>query len=493
MKVILSIDQGTTGSTAVLINAETMNFVGKCNIEYEQIYPKPSWVEHNLNAIWNSVEAATKAVLEKTNTQSKDIVAIGITNQRETICPFRKSGSPLRNAIVWQDRRTEEFCNSISLEEKEKLRMATGLPLDPYFSGTKIKWMIENDSTILGALSENDCLFGTIDTFLIYKLTNGKSFFTEPSNASRTLLYNLKKGDWCEDLLKFFGVSKATLPEIKNSFDNFGKTEGLSFLPDGIPITGVLGDQQAALFGQAGIKEGMSKCTYGTGAFYLMNIGEEVRYSDKGLLTTVAYRENGKDYFAFEGSCYIAGAAVQWIRDNLKFFEKSYEVEALARQDTDESMEKILFLPFFTGLGTPYWVSDAQAALIGLTRDSGKEQISRACLEGICLSINDLIEVMEEESGYKVEELKVDGGAVENSFLTQSQANFSNTKIIKPVVIETTAYGAAFAAAIGNGTFSKSDLASKWKEEKSFIPNPTDYNRIKKEKWKIAIERIYLK
>lgn len=492
MKAILAIDQGTTGTTAVLINAETMDFIGKFNQEYPQIYPKPGWVEHDLNDIWSSVRVSTTEVLNRFGVNPNDIVTIGITNQRETICPFRKSGDPIRNAIVWQDRRTEEFCRSFTNEKRNEVKTATGLPVDPYFSGTKIHWMLENDHDVQDAYQKGDCLFGTIDTFLIYKLTQGESFFTEPSNASRTLLFDIRKGDWSEELLKLLKVNRESLPEIKNSFDQFGVTKSLGFLPDGIPITGVLGDQQAALFGQAGITKGDSKCTYGTGAFYLMNIGDQIAYSDNGLLTTIAYRENGKDYYALEGSCYIAGAAVQWLRDKLNFFPESKDVEELANKATESSMENILFLPYFTGLGTPHWISDAQAAIVGLTRDSGKEQISRACLEGICLSINELIEVVEKDSGLKVEQLKVDGGAVANNMLNQMQANFSNTKIIRPVVIETTAFGAASAAAIGQGIFKKETLLQKWKEDRTYSPSPTQYNKKKISQWKRVTRALYL-
>lgn len=492
MKAILAIDQGTTGTTAVLINAQTMDFIGKHNQEYPQIYPKPGWVEHDLNDIWSSVRDATTEVLRNFKINANDIVAIGITNQRETICPFRKSGEPIRNAIVWQDRRTEQFCKSFSSEKREEVRKATGLPIDPYFSGTKIKWMLDNDSEVQRAIKEGDCFFGTIDTYLIYRLTQGESFFTEPSNASRTLLYDLNIGDWSSDLLSLLGVNGETLPQIKNSFDNFGVTKSLGFLPDGIPITGVLGDQQAALFGQAGINKGDSKCTYGTGAFYLMNIGESIGYSENGLLTTVAYRENGKNFYALEGSCYIAGAAVQWLRDKLEFFPESKDIEELANKASDSSMENIIFLPYFTGLGTPHWISDAQAAIVGLTRDSGKEQVSRACLEGICLSINELIEVVEKDSGLKVQELKVDGGAVANNMLNQMQANFSNTKIIRPEVIETTAFGAASAAAIGKGIFKKEDLLTKWKEDRTYTPTPTEYNKKKIGQWKKLTKALYL-
>ena len=492
MKAILAIDQGTTGTTAILINSETMEFIGKVNKEYPQIYPKPGWVEHNLNDIWESVRTSILELLANNKFSPSDIITIGITNQRETICPFTKNGEPISNAIVWQDRRTEEFCHSIDAETRKAITLETGLPVDPYFSGTKIKWLIENDHKVKEEIKNQNCYFGTIDTFLIYKLTGNKSFFTEPSNASRTLLYNLKEGDWSSSLLDKFNVPSEALPKIKDSFGLFGHTYNLDFLPNNISITGVLGDQQAALFGQAGISKGDSKCTYGTGAFYLMNTGDQLQYSDNGLLTTIAYRQNGKDYFALEGSCYIAGAAVQWLRDNLSFFESSPEVEDLARKATDESMKNIMFLPYFSGLGTPYWKSDAQAAIVGLTRDSGKEQISRACLEGICLSINELIEVFEKDSGIKASELKVDGGAVSNELLNQMQANFSNITIIKPVVIETTAFGAAAAAAIGKDLFNKEELPNLWKQEKAYTARPTDYNASKIKQWKSLINSLYL-
>ena len=340
MSFILSLDQGTTGTTAALIDAKTFSFVAKVNQEYPQIYPKPGLVEHNLNDIWASVKSTVTAVLDKANIKPNMISAIGITNQRETTCAFDRSGSPLSNAIVWQDRRTFDFCAKHK-DKEEMLRAKTGLPLDPYFSATKMRWLLKNNDQVTRAAKEENLLFGTIDTFLLYRLTGVHA--SEPSNASRTLLYNLQDGDWDQSLLDFFEVPAKTLPKILPSFGLFGKTQGLDFLPDGIPITGILGDQQSALFGQAGHSKGSLKCTYGTGAFMLLNTGEEAIRSEHGLLTTVAYAHKGKTFFALEGSCYIAGAAVQWLRDNLKIISSSSEVELLAKKV--ESLDETCYVP----------------------------------------------------------------------------------------------------------------------------------------------------
>jgi glycerol kinase len=393
---------------------------------------------------------------------------------------------------VWQDRRTHEFCRSVESKQKEIIRLKTGLPMDPYFSASKIRWLIQNNEQVKEALSNDDCLFGTIDTYLLYRLSGCESFATEPSNASRTLLYNIEESRWDRELAKFFEVPLNTLPEVQSSFGIFGKTAGLSFLPDGISISGILGDQQAALFGQAGFEKGMSKCTYGTGAFYLVNTGEKLQRSSHGLLTTVAYQENGKNYYALEGSSYIAGAAVQWLRDNLKIIRSSSEVEALAKKADDASMENILFLPFFTGIGSPYWVADSQAALIGLTRDTENSQIARACLEGITLSINDLVRSVEKDLNQKIPELRVDGGGVVNDLMMSMQSAFSNLKVVRPKVIETTAFGAACAAAIGANLMTKGDISENWKSEKVFENEPSAYHQLKQDAWDAAIKKIYL-
>lgn len=496
MNYILAIDQGTTGTTATLVDSTTFEFMGKVNCEYPQIYPRPGWVEHNLNDIWNSTEKSITKLLNQFNVTGNDIQGIGITNQRETTCAFNSSGEPLHNAIVWQDRRTANLCQNLKSQGlEESIRKKTGLPLDPYFSATKMKWLLENVSSIKREAQNNNLYFGTIDTFLLYKLSGNTSFKTEASNASRTLLMDLNTGEWCDELCQIFGVNKAYLPSIEDSFTLFGKTKGLSFLPDSLPIYGILGDQQSALFGQACYQKNSTKCTYGTGAFMLVNTGTDVLYSNNGLLTTVAYQHKNKRYFALEGSCYIAGAAVQWLRDNLSFFEKSSEIESLARQvQRSEEMEHLLFLPFFTGLGSPHWISDAKGAIIGLTRDTNQSHIARACLEGIALSINDLLSAMKKDLGSDIVEMKVDGGAVENTFLMELQATFSNIEIIRPEVIETTSYGAALAAGIGGNFLTFDKIQDLWSEESKIVPTSKlmTYCDSKKKQWESSINRIYV-
>ncbi len=496
MKYILSIDQGTTGTTACLIDAETFLFIGKVNSEYPQIFPKPTWVEHNLNDIWSTVEQTTRDLLKLFNVQGSQICSIGITNQRETTCAFNRQGIPLANAIVWQDRRTTDYCQDLKKIPGiiEKIKTITGLPIDPYFSATKMNWLLNNNSHVKEAATNNDLLFGTIDTFLLFKLTGHSVHKTDASNASRTMLMNLKETAWDQDLLKLFSIKKDFLPKIEDSFHLFGQTKGLSFLPDGIPITGILGDQQSALFGQAGFFEGEMKCTYGTGAFVLLNTGEKIVYSKSGLLTTVEYRHKGKTFYALEGSSYIAGAAVQWLRDNLKIISKSSEVESLALEVKNlNELENILFLPFFTGIGSPYWNPSAKASIVGLTRDSNRSHIAYACLEGIALSINDLLSAMKHDTGLAIDTLKVDGGAVENNLLMQLQASISETKIIKPKIIETTAYGAALAAAVGAELIEFDQLKSLWQKDKEFDQDDKfkEYTKNKKVLWKKTIQTLY--
>lgn len=492
MSFILAIDQGTTGTTAALINAKTFQFVEKVNQEYPQIYPKPGWVEHNLNDIWLSVSSTIKQVLQKSNISAEDIISIGITNQRETTCAFDRAGNPLCNAIVWQDRRTADFCRDNKSHEN-KIRAATGLPLDPYFSATKMRWMLLNNEAVKTASKKDDLLFGTIDTFLLYKLSGQHA--TEPSNASRTLLYNLQSLKWDSSLTEFFGINEKTLPQIKPSFGEFGKTKSLKFLPNDIPITGILGDQQSALFGQAGHSKGSLKCTYGTGAFMLLNTGDQPVVSNNGLLTTVAYQDNKKTYYALEGSCYIAGAAVQWLRDNLKIIKTSPEIEMLAKQvGSLEEMEHILFMPFFTGIGSPHWVAEAKAAIIGMTRDTGAPHLARACLEGIALSINDLASAMAADTKLKVESMRVDGGAAANDLLLEMQATFSQLNVIRPKVIETTAYGAALAAAMGLGSVDLASIDKLWQEDRIFVPvkSQLEYTEKKNKLWQTTLKRLYL-
>lgn len=487
----LSIDQGTTGSTAALIDSKTLQLIGKVNNEFNQHFPEPGMVEHDLGEIWVSIEKSVKELFENHSIDGSSIEAIGITNQRETTCAFQKDGTPLARAIVWQDRRTTSRCNDIKEQYSQTVKEKTGLPIDSYFSATKIEWLSENNDSVKNALKNNDCLFGTIDTYLIHKLSGQESFVTEASNASRTMIYNINTNQWDKELLELFNIDINTLAEVKDSFTHFGSTKGLSILPDGIPISGCLGDQQSALFGQACFEKGQSKCTYGTGAFFLTNTGKEKVISDNGLLSTIAYRHNGETFYAIEGSCYIAGAAVQWLRDNLNIIGLASEIEFLANKSSNEKIEHVMFLPFFTGIASPYWNSDAKAAIIGLTRDTSNAEISRACLEGIALSINDLIKSVESDNGEKLKELQVDGGVVKNKLLLQMQSDFSELKIIRPKVIETTAYGAALAAAVGIGKVNFSDIKKLWQEDISLGPQTTDYHINKQEMWRSTISKLY--
>lgn len=496
MSYILSIDQGTTGTTCVLIDAKNFKFIAKSSQEFPQIYPHPSWVEHNLNDIWSSTENTIKKLLRENNIMPNEIISIGITNQRETTCAFTSEGVPLSNAIVWQDRRTQDFCHELKKQNKESwVKEKTGLPIDPYFSATKMHWLLKNHDRVIEHANKNDLRLGTIDTFILYKLTGHQSFATEPTNASRTLLMDLKTGTWDNELCELFSVDQSFLPQINASFSQFGVTQGLSFLPDGIPITGILGDQQAALFGQAGVHHGDIKCTYGTGAFMLANTGNEIKRSEHGLLSTVAYADDKNIYYALEGSCYIAGAAVQWLRDNLTFFSHSHEIEGLAKQiKSIDEMKHVLFLPFFTGLGSPYWESDAKGAIVGLTRDSGKAHIAHACLDGIALSINDLLSSVRQDMQTELNELRVDGGAVANDYLMEIQATVSQTKIIRPVIIETTAYGAALASAVGHGLISTNDIAQLWQFDREFHADKRriDFYQNKKSQWTRTIRSLFV-
>ncbi len=491
MGFLLAIDQGTTGSTSLLLDSKTLKVVDKEKVDYRQIYPKPSWVEHDLEDIWNSVATSVTNLLKRQKTDPKSIMAIGITNQRETTCAYDKKGKPLYHAIVWQDRRTSAFCESNAQKYDEICRKKTGLPLDPYFSGSKMRWLLDNVPEVKMAADKKNLCFSTVDSFLLYRLTSGKSFATEASNASRTMLMNLETFNWDADLLKFFGIEREYLPEIKESFTNFGETQGCSFLPDGIPVLSILGDQQAALYGQACVREGDLKCTYGTGAFLLLNIGSKIIHSQTGLLTTAAYSFRGKIVYALEGSAYIAGAAVQWLRDNLKSIKSSPEVEKLAREVTDLSqMEHVMFLPFFTGIGTPYWNSHAKAALVGLTRDTHNGHIARACLEGIALSVNDSVSSFKKDFS-TLNDIRVDGGAAANNLLMQIQANFSQKTIIRPECIDTTAFGVAIGCLVGRGEVHIEEMGRYWKLEREFKDEKNPYYGPKKALWDSTIAKLY--
>jgi glycerol kinase len=482
-KYILAIDQGTTGSTAILYDFRKKSILASKNIEFRQIYPKPSWVEHDLNEIWLSIQESVSKVIK--NIDQKEILGIGITNQRETTCVFDNSGKPLHNAIVWQDRRTQNHCVELkehSLAIKEK----TGLPIDPYFSATKMKWLKDN-------LKTNNYLFGTIDTFVLYKLTQGKSYFTDASNASRTMLMNINSNSWDQELLTLFGISENQLPIIKDTFGDFGQTQGLGFLQDGIPITCLIGDQQSALLGQAGVKEKSIKCTYGTGAFVLQNTGRKRIDSSSGLLTTSFFQYQGTPYYALEGSTYIAGAAVQFLRDNFQFIEKSSDIEVLASKADLENCQDLYFFPFFTGIGTPHWNSDAKACIYGMTRGTSISEISRACLEGIALSINDLFNTFNLDSRSSISEVRVDGGGCANNLLLQLQANFSETKVVRPKNIESTAFGAIMGSLIGLDEINLNNIEDFWQIEKEIVMTKgnENYYQNKKKTWTTLCKKIF--
>ena len=469
-KYIMSIDQGTTGSTVILMD-QAGSLVSKATANFKQIYPQPGWVEHDPSDIWNSVQSAAIQCLKNISASSDEIFTIGITNQRETVVAFRKStGEILHNAIVWQCRRTTKMCDQIRKKWSAKIKSKTGLILDPYFSASKMRWLIENISSVQQALKENDLAFGNIDTFLMWKLSGHKIFATDVSNASRTMLMNLKTGRWDDELLKLFKVPVNSLPEIKSSSGLFGKTSSQKFLSENTPITGVAGDQQAALFGQTCFSEGESKCTFGTGSFILMNTGSKILRSKAGCLTTVAWKlGEEKIQYALEGGAFICGAAVGWLRDGLGIIEKSSDVEALALQVN--STQGVEFVPALTGLGAPYWKPKSRGEITGLTRGTTKAHIARATLEAIALQNADILLAMQKDLKKKMKRLRVDGGAAANNLLMQLQSDYIQTVVDRPVHIETTAIGAAYLAGLGIGHWHNLDeIRSIWKKDSEFKP-----------------------
>jgi glycerol kinase len=487
-KTILAIDQGTTGTTALVVD-EGLQIRGKATREFRQVFPRPGWVEHEAAAIWESVESSVGAALKEAKTAPSEIAAIGITNQRETTCLFEPGGKPLHNFIVWQDRRTSSKCAELRGAGLEsKIRDKTGLVLDPYFSGTKMQWLLENIPGSREKASSGKALFGNIDTWLVHRLTSGKAFVTDATNASRTLLMDLSTCAWDNELLSTFSVPRQALPEIRSSSEVYGRTEGLSFLPDGIPVAGIAGDQQAALFGQACFDAGEAKCTYGTGAFMLLNTGKRVVKSTNGLLTTVACKLGDDVTYALEGAAFIAGAAVQWLRDGLGLITRANEIEALAK--TVDETGDVCFVPALAGLGAPHWRADARGVLCGITRDSNKGHVARAVLEGIALQNVDILAAMKKDAG-ALTVLKVDGGASANDLLMQMQCDLLDVPCVRPQVIETTALGAAALAGLAVGVFkSKDDVRRVWREDKTFKPAMTPAAREKKLAiWSKAVAR----
>jgi glycerol kinase len=473
---VLAIDQGTTGSTAVILDS-TGKAVAKVNQEYKQIYPKPGWVEHDPEDIWVSVVSVVKRALEKAEITDRDITAIGITNQRETTVLWeKKTRIAIHNAIVWQDRRTAAFCAELKKKGHEaKFRTKTGLVLDPYFSGTKIRWLLDNVRGARKAAANGDIHFGTVDSFLLTRLTAG-IHATDVSNASRTLLMDLKTLDWDPALCKILGIEMKILPEIKPSIGIFGYTRGVSGLRDGIPISGIAGDQQSALFGQACFDVGEAKCTFGTGSFLLLNTGSKPVPSKSGCLTTVAWQWKGKTTYALEGSAFICGAAVQWLRDGLKIIKSSGEIEVLARSVKDTG--GVQFVPALTGLGAPHWNPEARGVICGLTRGSTNAHLARATLEGMALQNAELLLAMQKDLKKKLKTLKVDGGAAVNNLLMQMQADYLGINCVRPEMVETTAAGAAFMAGLGAGVWNSfDDVRRVWKQNQEFKPQMNEKAR----------------
>jgi glycerol kinase len=469
MRHVIAIDQGTTGST-VLVLDERLQVRGRGYREFPQIYPRPGWVEHDPEAIWASVVAALGSALAGVDPQS--IAAIGITNQRETTVLWdRKTTKPVHPAIVWQDRRTAERCAELTAAGKApRVRELTGLTIDPYFSGTKLSWLLHNVPGAAAAASAGDLAFGTVDAYLLWRLTGGAVHATDVSNASRTLLFDLHALAWSDELLELIGVPRAVLPDVVASSGQVGTTRGVPGLADGIPIAGLAGDQQSALFGQACFAPGDAKCTYGTGAFILMNTGDKPIASTAGLLTTVGWKlATGELRYALEGSAFIAGAAVQWLRDGLGFFTSAAEVEALAASVPDSG--GVIVVPAFAGLGAPHWRPDARGAITGLTRGTTRAHIARATLEGIALQNVDILRAMERDAGRALTVVKVDGGASANDLLMQFQSDVLGVEIARPELVETTALGAAFLAGLGTGVWKdQAQMKQTWREQKRFKP-----------------------
>ncbi|MGN7192631.1 glycerol kinase GlpK [Bacillus mycoides] len=469
-KYILSLDQGTTSSRAILFNKEG-KIVHSAQKEFTQHFPKPGWVEHNAQEIWGSILAVIATCLSEADVKPEQIAGIGITNQRETAVVWDKTtGKPIYNAIVWQSRQTVEICDE--LKEKgysEMVREKTGLLIDAYFSGTKVKWILDNVEGAREKAENGELLFGTIDTWLVWKLSGGKAHITDYSNASRTLMFNIHDLQWDDELLDMLTVPKSMLPEVRQSSEIYEETIDYHFFGQNVPIAGVAGDQQAALFGQACFGEGMAKNTYGTGCFMLMNTGEKAVASEHGLLTTIAWGLDGKVNYALEGSIFVAGSAIQWLRDGLRMFKDASESEVYANRV--ESTEGVYIVPAFVGLGTPYWDSEVRGAMFGVTRGTTKEHFIRATLESLAYQTKDVLCAMEADSGIELNTLRVDGGAVKNNFLMKFQSDILDVPVERPVINETTALGAAYLAGLAVGYWKNQDeIKAQWHMDKRFEP-----------------------
>ncbi|MFD6441046.1 glycerol kinase GlpK, partial [Peribacillus sp. NPDC060186] len=468
---ILSLDQGTTSSRAILFNkkGEVLHIAPK---EFTQYFPNPGWVEHNANEIWGSILSVIASCLSEMNVKPEQIAGIGITNQRETTVVWDKeTGLPIYHAIVWQSRQTSDICEQLKKDGHSELFLQkTGLLIDAYFSGTKVKWILDHVDGAREKAEAGDLLFGTIDTWLIWKLSGGKAHVTDYSNASRTLMYNIHDLKWDEEILEILQVPHSMLPEVRPSSEVYAKTVTHHFFGHEIPIAGAAGDQQAALFGQECFEKGMAKNTYGTGCFMLMNTGEQAVKSEHGLLTTIAWGLNGKVEYALEGSIFVAGSAIQWLRDGLKILQESKDSEMYAKRVT--SADGVYVVPAFVGLGTPYWDSDVRGAVFGLTRGTSKEHFVRATLEALAYQTKDVLSAMEVDSGINLKALRVDGGVVKNDFLMEFQSGLLNVPVERPVISETTALGAAYLAGLAVGYWgSQEEISKQWAVDKTFEPN----------------------
>lgn len=473
--LLLAIDQGTTSSRAIVFNSQC-EIVAQAQEEFPQIYPADGWVEHDPEAIWETTVNVIRKAVEKAEADGDRVVAAGITNQRETTVVWdRSSGKPVYNAIVWQDRRTSEYCDKLRADEHEELvREKTGLLLDPYFSATKVRWILNNIEGVREKSTRGELAFGTVDSFLIWRLTSGKHHATDATNASRTNLYNIHSGQWDQELLDLFDVPESVLPKVQDCSSHYGVIDA-DITGREIPILGVAGDQQAAAIGQGCFDEGSVKSTYGTGCFALLNIGSKPVLSNNRLLTTVAYQIDGKPTYALEGSIFIAGASVQWLRDGLKIIDHAAETESMARDL--ESNKGVYLVPAFTGLGAPYWRSDVRGAIFGINRDTGPAELARAALEAVCYQTHDLLTAMAEDARLPAR-LRVDGGMVGNEWVMQLLADVLNVEVDRPIITETTALGAAYLAGLKVGMFdSLEQIASQWRCDKSFSPAMSETQR----------------
>lgn len=490
---ILAIDQGTTGTTVSIIN-QSGEFIARANEEILQFYPQPGWVEHDPDNIWQSVEKCIAAALAKAGISGQEVVGIGITNQRETTLVWeRKSGVPIYKAIVWQCRRTSATCDQLKKRGLERLiRSRTGLVIDPYFSASKIQWILKNVAGAMGKAQKGELAFGTVDTFLLWKMTGGAVHKTDVSNGSRTQLMNIKTAQWDDELLRLFAVPSAILPEIVSSCGVFGKTMNVKGLPDGIPISGVAGDQQAALFGQTCFDKGEAKCTFGTGSFILLNTGDKPIISKSGLLTTVAWRipQQKKLIYALEGGAFVCGAAVQWLRDGLGIIKSSSEIEELAMQVKET--DGVEFVPALTGLGAPYWNPHSRGLICGITRGTTRAHLARATLEAMALQNVDIFATMQKDLARRIKAIRVDGGAVSNNLLMQLQADYLGIPIIRPKNVETTSIGAAYLAGLGVGLWSSLEAIRKiWASDREFKVALSGTERKKRlTRWSTAVKRV---